>query len=82
MRLEGRLPAFANVVYFEDEVNHSTLYKGALHHRPHYSFRSRISAPSPQFEFEAQLVFPQRYLGFFKLVVWFLELCFIKIGVQ
>ena len=43
----------------------------------------RIVALSSQFEFEIQLVFPQRHLGFFKLVVWFLGLFFIlKIGVQ
>ena len=42
----------------------------------------RACETSPQFEFEAQLVFHQRYLDLFKLVVWFLVLCFIKIGVQ
>ena len=43
---------------------------------------SRSDFGLSEFEFEAQLVFPQLYLGFFKLVVWFLVLCFITIGVQ
>ena len=55
-----------------------TLYKRGLG----YSFRRRFVALSPQFEFEAQLVSPNVIWAFFKLVVWFLGLCFIKIGVQ
>ena len=41
-----------------------------------------LSALSSQFEFETQLVFPQRHLGFFQLVVWFCDCVSLKSGLH